>query len=1179
MKRSLVFRELAIRRMPGFPGGGPRLENLSPGINLIHGPNASGKTTAALALQGLLWPRTAPEQAGLVGRFRVGDDDWHVDVESRRASWQRAGHDSAPPPLPPGDDRERYLLSLHGLLRADDRALADRIRIESAGGYDVSAAAAALDFGARGRPVSLLAQLAAAREDLDQARAGEAELREDQVRLERLRHDLATLEVEAGRLQLLNSALDLARARERLADAERAVAAFPPGVWRLRGNELERLDEWSADRERLDRLVAEADADVARAAAILEEVGLGDSGVPISLLGELEERLEAIRQLDDEIARARNSLGRARGRREQAGAALGVGPTTQPMPDPSVADVQRLDRFAQVAGSLRERRQALESRIRALTTDDAATVSRAAEVIPLLRRWLRAGGGDRGAVRRLWRLVNGAVAGLGLAGLALIVAGALVGPVWSAGAGVILVLLAAALFLSRPAQEIDPRGDLQREARRLGHEPDAWTTEGVEFLLDTLERLVAGETLAAEQKREAIRLQDELRQVAIEDAELETERAELASSLGLEPAPEPLPLHAMATLLRLWNEARLEEAAAEALLQDLMDRKAVAISAAAGSLAPYGHQPTDGETVAGALRDLRERRDRHQSATGELQAARLQGHRARDEIQSLEQRRISLFRALELTPAEEPILRNWAGQLEEVQRARTDLEQAERQEAAAAAAVEAQTTSGREPASTFDAVTDAITDAITEAGHRDGQERDRHGVTVADLERAVERAREAAESVRQLESVIAGIEARISVARRKHDVEEALAAVTEATADLAERRDRDVEAEIGAALVGWLAEHDRDRNRPRVFHRARELFRLITRGRYRLDMQQGDDAAFRAYDTTTQRGHGLEELSSGTRLQLLLAVRLAFVETQEAGASLPLLLDEVLANCDDDRAAAIIDAAIAVARDGRQIFYFTAQADELVKWRTRLEGQDQDPDAERVDWCVRRITHPGAGGALADIDWDPTPGDQLPESAALDHPAYGRALNVPPFDPWADGVGGLHLWYLVDDVDALHQLLAMGVTSWGQLEHLLEMAGNCVLPGVARDALEQARLAARICDRFRQLWRQGRGRPVDRSVLAESGAVSDNFIDQVAALCHELEGQAEALMDALVQRRVPRFQAGKTEELRTFLQAHGYLSEEEPLTQAHIRIRLLAETGADPGLDVDLLITRLVQGA
>ena len=66
-------------------------------------------------------------------------------------------------------------------------------------------------------------------------------------------------------------------------------------------------------------------------------------------------------------------------------------------------------------------------------------------------------------------------------------------------------------------------------------------------------------------------------------------------------------------------------------------------------------------------------------------------------------------------------------------------------------------------------------------------------------------------------------------------------------------------------------------------------------------------------------------------MQILLSVRLAFVKQQEQGAKLPIVLDETLANTDDLRAKIIIESLIKLANEGRQIFYFTAQGDEIAK--------------------------------------------------------------------------------------------------------------------------------------------------------------------------------------------------------------------------------------------------------
>lgn len=50
---------------------------------------------------------------------------------------------------------------------------------------------------------------------------------------------------------------------------------------------------------------------------------------------------------------------------------------------------------------------------------------------------------------------------------------------------------------------------------------------------------------------------------------------------------------------------------------------------------------------------------------------------------------------------------------------------------------------------------------------------------------------------------------------------------------------------------------------------------------------------------------------------------------------------------------------------------------------------------------------------------------------------YGRRLGVPACDLRAESAG-THLWYLVDDLPALRQLLKHGITNWGKLQTLVQ---------------------------------------------------------------------------------------------------------------------------------------------
>jgi len=72
------------------------------------------------------------------------------------------------------------------------------------------------------------------------------------------------------------------------------------------------------------------------------------------------------------------------------------------------------------------------------------------------------------------------------------------------------------------------------------------------------------------------------------------------------------------------------------------------------------------------------------------------------------------------------------------------------------------------------------------------------------------------------------------------------------------------------------------------------------------------------------RSFPVQSLSRGTREQLLLAVRMAVVrEMARQGISLPVILDDVIVNFDEERAAATVALLVELAAQGQQVLFFT----------------------------------------------------------------------------------------------------------------------------------------------------------------------------------------------------------------------------------------------------------------
>jgi hypothetical protein len=190
----------------------------------------------------------------------------------------------------------------------------------------------------------------------------------------------------------------------------------------------------------------------------------------------------------------------------------------------------------------------------------------------------------------------------------------------------------------------------------------------------------------------------------------------------------------------------------------------------------------------------------------------------------------------------------------------------------------------------------------------------------------------------------------------------------------------------------------------------------------------------------------------------------------------------------------------------------------------------------------------------------------VPRPDGLPWSEYGRRLKVPAIDPH-DEPGTLHLWYLIEDVDLLHRLLEAGINRWGQLQ-TLSAYGHVEM--VRRDSrvYHQAEASARAIETAVGLWRIGRGEPVDRAALADSGAVSDNYLDRVDELAEGLGRDAQHLLDALERSEVRGFRTDKREALAEYLASNGYLAEDAPLDpeQIHDRTRAQFFDEVDSGL-------------
>ncbi len=387
----------------------------------------------------------------------------------------------------------------------------------------------------------------------------------------------------------------------------------------------------------------------------------------------------------------------------------------------------------------------------------------------------------------------------------------------------------------------------------------------------------------------------------------------------------------------------------------------------------------------------------------------------------------------------------------------------------------------------------------------------------------------------RLHAEIGDIEGQIRTARGKADVGSALADLERAARSVVDARDVECAKAARRLILEQAIDGVQSDDLPVIIRRADTLMARFTARAYGLRIERGQPEV---YDLRSGQHKPYEALSTGTRAQALLAMRLAGAidAEQRSGAStLPLVLDEPLATTDDVRFEAIARAVFELAHDGRQLIYLTCDPGHAA--RLQRLAQDQDVTCTRLNLDEirgRQATQHVPPGMLL----EPKAG---PDPERMSREAYLRAIGLRPLDPWR-GTAGIDLYYLLrEDLPRLHELRTRELCTVGQVLAHPEWAND---PEVVR--------ACRMARRLVRAWRRGRARPVTTRDIVASGAVSPTYEARVVELNDQAAGSARKLIDALSRGEAKGFRSNKIEQLQAYFEQEGLLPDGAPLSRAEV---------------------------
>lgn len=1103
---------LAIRQLPGIDPGFS-VDNIDPGVNLVTGPNAIGKSSLVRALRYLVAPAASgdPLALSLEADFRNGE----ALTASRNGSarvWKREGEVVDPPALPDRDSLHCYWLTMENLVHAgeDDQRLIKQLHQALAGGYDLKALRAGV-FERKPRVGQTESKsLQDARAALRGVEADYAELQKREQRLPELEAEIEKARSARTEHEALERALQLLERRREYREAEAVLASFPAGMDRLDGHELQRLEKLEAERERLTRERDHEHHRRSEAEQRLEETGLAEACPD-------ESELDTYRKFIDNAEHRRSDLDRARDQRaqlraEEEEALQELGSDQPPVLDPDA--ISRAETLAQELQQARHARDEIAARLHeASETPDEAETERHRRGVEALNHWLGASGHRGGWHAGITAMVGGVLAGM-LAGFASTDVAIIGGVVAVLGLGVSVVL---ARDRTRPHAQ-------HSFAEQQLTPPSGWTESAVREHLVALEREL-------DRLREAYRraLSAEEDRVRLDQAQrrlddLENQKQELANEIGFDPALTAAGIDRFVRLVDAWSRARKRRAELDQQIRSGESRVCEAQEAVQRFLTQWGLEVTDqAPALDAALEELRGRTREAVEAERERNEAARNLERLEGELRARDQEMEEVYQGARLESGERRALEERIEQLEHWKTARQRLRDLDRQSREL-----------REALADRQALIERA-----EAGEREALEAER------------DRTAHLADQLESWVSEHGRLENAIQQAGMDQRLEKRLAEVEQTRAVLEDHLHAQCFAEAGQFLLDDLEAEHRSEHEPEVLADARERFRLFTHHGWDLELRDED---LKARDLQQNELRELTDLSSGTRMQLLLAIRLAWTRRLEKSHEpLPLFLDEALTTSDETRFAAVADSLNTLAnQEDRQVFYLSARRHELGLWEQLTGVRPHHIDLAGIRLYNRDITT---------TDYSIPEQNPLPVPAGQTVEEYAANLGVPPVDPTADP-GQLHLFHLMrDDLDWLYYLMEhWRLHRLGQLELFLKTdTGRRILP----DAEERLRLWAR-CQTARvwfTAWNIGRGQPVDRGVLEDSGAVSETWIERVTALAEQYNRDAKRLIEGLENKEVKGFQKQKIQELREYLEANAYISDEQALDREARERRTLMDAG------------------
>ncbi len=1112
MNKRAWLKNITIKQSPGFTlGEFPPLGKLGSSLNVIWGPNAVGKSTLSRAMRSLIWETVQSKEIIAEGELETPDSMWSLSI-SRGDLEQIRIHDNQHIPLIGRNDElsESYWFTLHEMLQEVNphtRTFLDEVRKQMQGGIDIiQAAQVAGGFEGFSRGT-----LKEAKEVKDTSQKVDDVMRE-QARHQNIQEEIKDLEKEVNEYRVLldqqediKKALSLITLLEGNTKIEEKLAQYHPSIQYINRSSYEQYEHKQKNVDDMSDRIKNTTITIDQYKTNLSHLSISEKDLSGTLLTQTVDELFETYEKDIHEKETRESEER------DATSALDEWEKQHRFLNPEGIEIGELSHFLQTLKDLASECEPIRCSLDA-TKRFLSLLGKKQEIpynekdLTKLSFSLSSYIDTWGSLEKTPEFITKSSKISTIISLSIIVVASILGFLvhtsFSYIGGIILFLL---LLITRPRDK--KNSEFSRFQEELVHkreaiatlldvlnieQPSSWEIDKAKNLLSSIEAEILLIKNIVEQNQRIDNGERELEKAQRSLQEWTQSWKSAVDSIGLssiESRLEGAQFFHFSDRLQTWSNLKIQKEKCSARVVKAKIKEQESLFALQKELNTKESQYPKLKAIKNDLKQrfLEAKNTQKAISEKESQLAHFQ-----KEYKTLYADLISFWESTRLTFGDTVTLQNLSDQVE-------NWEQDTR-------------------AYTFNKNSYTKTSSENPIAYEKSKD-----MSIEELQRELQSIEEKLENINTKREALGGLKNTYERLTHSSDLSEAELAKSKAIKALEEVREREVMGNMIDFIAKDVQKESERKFHPIVLTRASEWLGKITLFRYTIGAQKD---SFFVTDTIINKNYTVNELSSATRVQLLLSIRLAFITLQEemSGVHLPIFFDEILANSDDDRAQAIIQGIAEIAKE-RQVFYFTAQRDEVEK--LRAIGSKDITIIPLED--ITREYHL-TNSSIIPFKYKKKSIPPLLEN----YFEYGKTLNVLTPSLW-DPIESLHSWYLYNSSDELYRYLSRGLATIGQI---IASGETSIEKRVS--LLKEAQRITKI-GRSRLLHIEDLSDPsLDINRKARS---YDQMRETIG-----IEGiSGRELLDAIQGKRIQRVQATTFDNLSDWLLSHEFIAEESPL--------------------------------